>query len=335
MDAVLNTRFVEVLKDKIAKYFRATRVQPAPAVKGSGNPNYDEFWAFHEYRTNIMAWASFVDQLFSAQNCTPQFWEKYGSMIADKWPGVKAACNAVPEVSTPNSYYLIHELLQYVGGVEDGKFDALVETIEAWKEQSRGEWVRKAQKTVPRAKGARISESQTITFNGYTHVFQNLDEYQDFTYIFEGWWTKERQRLAEESPEKAAAVDSCLPYFVPISAYQREYQKLGDWPGDIFPTYWESENHLLDECLRVLVRITREQDGALVPLWDLLDEQQYDRYLVIREIYAWAALEVPPPIPYEPGAAVFTKVSETFDAVRALLREFDEWHAPDNSGKKE
>ncbi len=93
------------------------------------------------------------------------------------------------------------------------------------------------------------------------------------------------------------------------------------------PWFWSSKDHFLDECVRVLARLTEKPDGALVSLWDLLDEREYRRFIVVREIYAWTVKKAQPPVPYDPEAAIFTKTPGTFNAIQDLLRAFHEWES--------
>ncbi len=91
--------------------------------------------------------------------------------------------------------------------------------------------------------------------------------------------------------------------------------------------FWRAEDQCLEECVHVLVRLTERADGALVLLWDLIDERDYDRFLILREIFGWAARQAAPPVPYDPVNAVFTKVSGTFRAIEDLMRAFTDWDA--------
>ena len=107
---------------------------------------------------------------------------------------------------------------------------------------------------------------------------------------------------------------------------------------------WHSRDHLFDECKRVFFRLTQHPDGALVPLWDLIDdkfhpdathysgpEPKYLSYVLIWQLFAWAAKDAPLPVPFDPANAVFTKTSGTFEAIQQLLRGFASWST---EGKK-
>ncbi len=126
--------------------------------------------------------------------------------------------------------------------------------------------------------------------------------------------------------------------------FYNEYRySVPDFRPDMFLSHkdqlWHSETHLLDECKRVFFRLTQYSDGALVPLWDLIDdkfhpdgshysktEPKYVSYTIIWQLFAWAAKDVPFPVPFDPANAVFTKTSGTYEAIQQLLRGFASWN---------
>ncbi len=98
---------------------------------------------------------------------------------------------------------------------------------------------------------------------------------------------------------------------------------------------WMNLNHLRDECKRVFFRLTEHPDGALVPLWDLIDEKEadpdrdvnllYKSYIIIWQILAWVSQKTPLPVPFDRENAVFTKISGTLGAVQQLMQAFASW----------
>lgn len=119
--------------------------------------------------------------------------------------------------------------------------------------------------------------------------------------------------------------------------YKKAYKYNLNKTFGLAPHLWETAASLVDECKRVFFRLTSKQDGTLVPLWDLIDEWpmykengkgEIDKnaaHTIICEVFRLTCERATPPVPYDPVNAVFTKTSETFDAIQQLMRGFIEW----------
>ncbi len=116
-----------------------------------------------------------------------------------------------------------------------------------------------------------------------------------------------------------------------------DFEQMDSQPD--YSVLWNSSAHLLDECKRVFFRLTQYPDGALIPLWDLIDDKsqpskkdyagpdpKYMSYVIIWQLLAWAAMDASPPMPFDLKNAVFTKTSDTFEAIQHLLQGFASWN---------
>ncbi len=292
---LVDPRFVETLRKKVADYFRAQHPPELPPdipQASLNDPQYSDP-RVRVFPQQISQWIAFVPALFSPTNCTQQFREKFGATIDEAWN--KMEIQALWEERF-HSWMATWVFKEHLKRINHPGLPILQEMIKQWE-------------------GSRNTK------------FVSERDSNNFTAIYE--WFREINRKTTPNPPIfpfPAELQDVELYFHSISFYIEFTRKISNqWISKIFPKFWESENHLVDECTRVLVRLTEKPDGALVSLWDLLDQQDYARYLIIREIFAWVTREVPAPVPYDPGAAVFTKVSDTFDAIQQLARSFDDW----------
>ena len=295
LPTVLDSRFRETLKQASADYFRALHAPGKP--QGA-----DKAETLFRYFSELIPWVKLVDRLFSPSTCTAQFWEKFGPELKPAWLDVRQDLNPEPTkpTLTRDCLYRVTDLASFLKLMEYRGQVAFNDVVTRWADYRV-------------KKDGEKTELPANKRNSTAIVWQ---------------WMHDR---ASGDPAGAQVIDNVDAFLREFDAYQKVHAKIR-WPPKNLPQYWESASHLFDECLRVLVRLTQQPDGALVALWDLLDAQQYDRYLVIREIFAWATKEAPAPVPYDAGAAVFTKVSETFTVIQQLVRSFDDWEK--TPGKK-
>ncbi len=85
---VLESQFVKILRGKVDDYFRGILTPPIPETDAPPR-------ARAEFYVKYLTWYSFVTHLFMANNCTPQFWEKFGPEIEETWGTIRATIDQI------------------------------------------------------------------------------------------------------------------------------------------------------------------------------------------------------------------------------------------------